>query len=91
MPFATCPATPNTTVLQPPQTGLGVTLTNGILPSNNSAWGTAIRDPPFTLNGAPVSIPPTSRNRQSVTYITQLNGETPKKPITRDIYIHHLE
>lgn len=89
MPFATCPTTPNTTVLQPPEKGLGVTLTNGSLPSNDAAWGTkAQQTSPFTLNGAPVSIPPTSRNRQSVTYITQLNGETPKKPITRDIYIN---
>ena len=88
MPFATCPATPNTTVLQPPQTGLGVTLTNGILPSNNSAWGTAIRDPPFTLNGAPVSIPPSSTRSQYVTYIKQMNGETPAKSITSDIYLN---
>ena len=88
MPFATCP-TSTIIPLGPPTTGLGVALTNGSLPSNDAAWGTkAQQASPFTLNGAPVSIPPKSRNRQSVTYITQLNGETPRKPITRDIYIN---
>lgn len=91
MPFATCP-TSTITQLGPPTTGLSVTLTNGILPlkdlSGNDLWQNAQQTSPFTLNGAPVSIPPTSRNRQSVTYITQLNGETPSKPITRDIYIN---
>ena len=88
MPFATCPAKPNTTVLGPPETGLGVTLTNGILPSNNSAWGNAITTVPFTLSGAPVSIPPSSTRSQYVTYIKQMNGETPPNPITSDIYLN---
>jgi hypothetical protein len=88
MPFTACPLNPNTTVLQPPQTGLGVTLTNGILPKENAAWANAKTTPPFTLNGAPVSIPPNSTNGQYVTYIKQMNGETPAKPIATDIYIN---
>ena len=88
MPFTACPLNPNTTVLQPPQTGLSVTLTNGILPTNDAAWANAKTTPPFTLNGAPVSIPPNSTNGQYVTYIKQMNGETPAKPIATDIYIN---
>lgn len=88
MPFTACPSNPNTTLLQPPQTGLSVTLTNGILPKENAAWANAKTTPPFTLNGAPVSIPPNSTNGQYVTYIKQMNGETPAKPIATDIYIN---
>lgn len=88
MPFTACPSNPNTTLLQPPQTGLSVTLTNGILPKENEAWANAKTTSPFTLNGAPVSIPPNSTNGQYVTYIKQMNGETPAKPIATDIYIN---
>jgi hypothetical protein len=88
MPFTACPLNPNTTVLQPPQTGLGVTLTNGILPTNDAAWVRAETKAPFTLNGAPVSIPPSSTSGQYVTYVKQMNGETPPKPITTDIYLN---
>ena len=88
MVFATCPSNPNTTVLQPPQTGLGVTLTNGILPTNDAAWVLAETKAPYTLNGAPVSIPPSSTSGQYVTYIKQMDGETPSNPITTDIYLN---
>jgi hypothetical protein len=88
MPFTACPLNPNTTVLQPPQTGLDVILTNGILPTNDAAWVRAETKAPFTLNGAPVSIPPSSTSGQYVTYVKQMNGETPPKPITTDIYLN---